>query len=67
AREHDIDLSMSYMIGDKKIDVKAGKNAGCASVLVLTGYGKEYRDDPDLGADYIAKDIKEAAEWVIKR
>ncbi|QXE92247.1 D-glycero-beta-D-manno-heptose 1,7-bisphosphate 7-phosphatase [Geomonas subterranea] len=35
----DIDLSRSYMIGDKLGDIEAGLNAGCTSLMVLTGYG----------------------------
>src|SRR5262249_22816642 len=41
AREHDIDLSRSYSIGDRLSDVLAGKNAGLPSILVTTGYGKQ--------------------------
>lgn len=39
AQDLDIDLSRSYMIGDKLADVEAGTNAGCTPLLVLTGYG----------------------------
>lgn len=41
ARDFDIDLKRSYMVGDKVADVEAGKNAGCRSVMVLTGYGED--------------------------
>lgn len=41
AKEFDLDLSLSYMIGDDLIDIEAGKNAGCRTVLVLTGKGRE--------------------------
>lgn len=41
AEELGIDLKRSWMIGDKLIDVEAGLAAGCRSVLVLTGYGRE--------------------------
>lgn len=34
-----IDLSHSYMIGDKQADVEAGLAAGCRTFLVRTGYG----------------------------
>ncbi|HBA89502.1 MAG TPA: D-glycero-beta-D-manno-heptose-1,7-bisphosphate 7-phosphatase [Geobacter sp.] len=40
AEDLDIDLSRSYMIGDKLADVEAGLNAGCKSLMVLTGYGR---------------------------
>lgn len=41
ARELDLDLPASYMIGDSLSDLWAGRNAGCReSLLVLTGYGE---------------------------
>lgn len=41
AQEHHIDLSASWMIGDKRSDIEAGNNAGCRSILVRTGYGEQ--------------------------
>jgi D-glycero-D-manno-heptose 1,7-bisphosphate phosphatase len=35
-----IDLSASYIIGDKLADVEAGLKAGCRPLLVRTGYGR---------------------------
>jgi len=34
ARDHQIDLGASWMIGDSNADVAAGKNAGCKTVLL---------------------------------
>ena len=40
--EFGVDLSQSYMVGDKLIDLECGWNAGVKrSVLVRTGYGAE--------------------------
>ncbi|MCB0212549.1 MAG: HAD family hydrolase [Anaerolineae bacterium] len=39
AQELGIDLSQSYMIGDAASDLIAGHQAGCHSILVLTGRG----------------------------
>lgn len=39
AREHCLDLSRSFMVGDKLSDLEAGLAAGCRPVLVRTGYG----------------------------
>jgi histidinol-phosphate phosphatase family protein len=37
AKEYDIDLTRSWIIGDRPSDVLAGVNAGTRSILVLTG------------------------------
>lgn len=59
-----IDLSRSYVIGDKKCDIDLAKNANIKSVLVRTGYGKEVEAECD--ADYVADDIKQAVEWILQ-
>lgn len=41
AADHAIDLSRSWMVGDKLADIEAGLSAGSKSILVLTGYGAE--------------------------
>lgn len=42
AEDFDIDLSRSWMVGDGKNDVEAGKNAGCKTVLIGTeDYGQD--------------------------
>ncbi|MBI2660075.1 HAD family hydrolase [Candidatus Woesearchaeota archaeon] len=64
AREFGIDLSKSFMIGDKKIDVEMGHNAGCKSILVLTGKGMNEKKNSK--ADYITKNLIDAAEWILK-
>ena len=37
AREHNLDLAASWMVGDSISDVRAGQNAGCHSVLLASG------------------------------
>jgi D-glycero-D-manno-heptose 1,7-bisphosphate phosphatase len=61
-KEFGIDLGRSFMIGDKKVDVEMGHNAGCKSILVLTGKGIKEKENSK--ADYIAKDLVDAARWV---
>ncbi len=51
----EIELNKSYIIGDKEIDVITGKNAGLKSILVLTGYGKDYLNSSK--ADFIVKNL----------
>ena len=43
AKEHDIDLSRSWMIGDTDSDIAAGRAAGCQTVL-LTRDGRQPED-----------------------
>jgi histidinol-phosphate phosphatase family protein len=40
-REHNIELSSTYLIGDSKTDIEAGQRAGSKTLLVLTGLGQE--------------------------
>ena len=46
AKNHDLDLSSSWMIGDKMVDVKAGINAGCRSIMLTTTGHSPAGDDP---------------------
>ncbi|HWL51697.1 MAG TPA: HAD family hydrolase [Chthoniobacteraceae bacterium] len=55
-----IDLSASWMIGDKGSDVECGRRAGTRTVLVETGYGEA----AGVQADYRAADLKEAARVI---
>jgi phosphoglycolate phosphatase-like HAD superfamily hydrolase len=37
AKELDLDLTRSFMIGDKASDIEAGKRAGCRTILLVPG------------------------------
>jgi D-glycero-D-manno-heptose 1,7-bisphosphate phosphatase len=62
ASEHEIDLSASWLIGDKSSDMGAGRAAGTRTILVLTGYGREQITSD---ADFIAQDVNDAVANVI--
>jgi D-glycero-D-manno-heptose 1,7-bisphosphate phosphatase len=65
SRELDIDLSASFMVGDKGLDVECGHRAGCRSVLVLTGENSSSREAAQAQADYVATDVGAAADWIL--
>lgn len=63
AREFDIDLERSAMIGDRWGDIRAGNAAGCAlSILIGDGYGEAAEG---ARADFVAPDLNTAAGFVL--
>lgn len=60
ARDFNIDLDRSYMIGDSKSDIEAGKAAGCKTVFLSD------EKTIDVGADYTFGDLGQAVENLLK-
>lgn len=59
AAEHGIDLTRSWMIGDKALDIACGRNAGCRTILVETGYGRKVADcSPDFRTPTVTEAIR---------
>jgi D-glycero-D-manno-heptose 1,7-bisphosphate phosphatase len=61
AKEFGVDLVNSFMVGDNLSDIEAGINAGTKTILVKTGI----RDIEATQATFTAKDLLEAAEYVV--
>jgi D-glycero-D-manno-heptose 1,7-bisphosphate phosphatase len=59
-RSFGIDLKASFVVGDKCTDIETGRNAGCGTVLVLTGYGATEAEECARRSDYVARDIYDA-------
>lgn len=70
SEEHAIDLSRSYMVGDKVADVECAHGMGVKGILVLTGYGKDelkkIKAAKIRGPEYVADDILDAVSWIMK-
>jgi len=65
ARNLHIDLSRSWMVGDKISDIEAGHAAGISTILVRTGYGENESQDTAVSvADFIVDSIMEAVETI---
>ena len=63
AREHDLEVGKSLMLGDRLSDLECGVNAGCArSMLVLTGYGAEQESAARAAGFPVCRDFLAAAE-----
>ncbi len=63
AEEHGLDLAGSWMVGDKDVDLAAGRAAGCRVALVRTGYGRGV--DGRL-ADLVAEDLAGAVDRILE-
>jgi transaldolase len=61
AQEWNVNLSSSFMIGDRWRDVDAGTRAGCTTVLV----GDGRRQDRPVTAHATVADLAEAARWIL--
>lgn len=70
ARNLDLDLSRSYLVGDRMDDLETAAHAGVKGILVLTGYGQgEYQylaPTQKVQPVYVAADVLEAADWILK-
>ena len=64
AREHNINLSSSIMIGDSTLDIKMAENAGMQSVLLKTGQKGE-DGKYDVSPTLIAEDLNDAINKII--
>jgi D-glycero-D-manno-heptose 1,7-bisphosphate phosphatase len=50
AKELNIDLTSSFMIGDRWRDVDCGFNAGCRTVFIDWSYDEKLKKEPDFRA-----------------
>jgi D-glycero-D-manno-heptose 1,7-bisphosphate phosphatase len=66
-----IDLSRSFMVGDKYSDIVFAHSVGIKGVLVKTGYGlgeiegssADWTEQPDR----ISEDLSDAVDWILSR
>jgi len=71
ASDLDIDLTHSYLIGDKISDVQLARRVGARGILVLTGYGRGEVENfsnewgEEKKPDYIAEDLFDAVAWIL--
>lgn len=69
SKDLDIDLSKSYMVGDKSIDVLCGLNAGVKSILInYSGDNTEINSLHNLGKNpnFVAANFTEACDFIVK-
>jgi D-glycero-D-manno-heptose 1,7-bisphosphate phosphatase len=63
AKELQLDLAASYMVGDRWRDMEAGKRVGCKTLFIDYGYDEE----PPAEYDFRVASLAEAASVILKR
>ncbi len=65
ARDHGVDLTQSWLVGDILDDVEAGRRAGCRTVLIDNGQETEWKTGPDRTPEHVAADLADAARIIL--
>ena len=61
ARESDLDLTGSFMVGDRWRDIEAGHHAGCATIFIDRGYAERRPERPDV----TVASLPDAVDWIL--
>jgi D-glycero-D-manno-heptose 1,7-bisphosphate phosphatase len=64
AKDWDIDIRCSFLVGDRWKDIAAARNAGCRAVQVENGQPE--KDDAWASPDLRVRSLKEAADWILR-
>jgi len=71
AREHDLDLKASFVVGDRYKDVELARNVQSQAVMVRTGYGEGelqwHAARWPTPPDFVARDLMDAVDWILDR
>jgi len=69
ARDLNLDLGRSYLVGDRFKDLETAARAGVKGILVLTGYGRGEQEfigpNQPLQPAHVADDLMAAAHWLL--
>jgi D-glycero-D-manno-heptose 1,7-bisphosphate phosphatase len=61
ARDLDISLNRSFLVGDRWKDIEAGRRAGCRTVLIDYGYAEPHPS----GMDFTTDALSSAVDWIL--
>tara|TARA_Y100001958_G_C21165319_1_gene498290 strand:+ start:131 stop:685 length:555 start_codon:yes stop_codon:yes gene_type:complete len=63
AKDHNIDLKKSYMVGDRAKDIACGKRAGCKTIFI----NRNYKEKKPKSQNASFKNLIEATNYIIER
>jgi D-glycero-D-manno-heptose 1,7-bisphosphate phosphatase len=58
-KEYNLDLTKSFVIGDRNSDIVAGRNSGCKTILIASS-------DNSRLSDYTVENINQAADIILR-
>ena len=61
AKQHNIDLPKSYMVGDRWRDTEAGERAGCQTIFIDYGYSEKQPES----VNHRVRSLAEAAQIIL--
>lgn len=64
-QDYSIDKASSWMIGDNRGDILAGKRFGLKTVLVKTGYGQALTVEGFADSNFVADDLPHAVRLIL--
>lgn len=69
ARDLELDITRSFVVGDRWLDMEMAQASGATGILVLTGYGKtEASRQPDgIKAAAVVANLIEATAWILRQ
>ena len=71
AADLNLDLTRSFMVGDRWSDLKCGVAAGSTSILVLTGYGRGDQQyigpQQEIQPAKVAINLNAAVDWILEQ
>lgn len=71
AKEMNIDLSASFMVGDRWSDLRCADRVNATPILVLTGYGlgdnRYIGPSQEIQPAFVADDLQAAVKWIINQ
>jgi D-glycero-D-manno-heptose 1,7-bisphosphate phosphatase len=67
AKDLNLDLPQSFIIGDRWKDIEAGKAVGARAVLVRTGYGREAEQTKRDDDTAVVDNLIQAVAWILRQ
>lgn len=63
AHDYDVDLTKSWIIGDRDTDIECGKAAGTRTILIKNLHSSRYQGSSN--PDFLSENLKEAAQIIL--